>query len=555
MPRKQKGWTLSEIYNDLRADFRAGTDSRFVARLKGVDPMGSGADYHYRSEQKWLHMLERARHYQRDDQIVGQAVRRLVANIVQDGFQLDMNSGDDKLDADLKAGWQEWCTTPDLCHNEGELSFSQMESLALSTVVVDGDVFCLPLREEGSLQWVEAHRCRTPRNTSRNVVHGVMLNDQARRQEYWFTKEDLSLTRAVQRVSDIRRVSARDQQGRRQVHHLYMPYRFSQRRGITFLAPVSDTIGQHDDVQFATLVRSQIANVIAIFHKRGPNYQPLSDQQKGDRTTEVTPGGTTRSIEGVGAGLEVFGDIDEELQMDAARIPSPEFFTHAHMLLTFIAVNLDMPVHVLLLDPSKTNFSGWRGAIDQARLRFKQIQAWLISKFHMPIFKWWVEQQAARPGANALREAIEKARHEFQTAVNPFRHRWNPPAFPYIEPLTDVSTDDMQVSRCLNSRRRVHAARGRDSQEVDTEIVSDNGSLIEKAIVEAIRINGKFPEAKVNWREVVSIPLPSKASATLPLGTDQVPQNSGKGQFEEDGAGDKTDDAKDSRRLLQGAQA
>jgi lambda family phage portal protein len=509
--------SLARIFGHLRADFRAGKDSRFVSRLRGVSPAGSGADYHLRSESQWLHMIERARHYQRDDQVVGQGVRRVVANIVQDGFRLDVNTGDAGIDADLKARWADWSSDADQCHSEGELTFAEIEALALSSVIVDGDMFLLPLRD-GSLQAVEAHRCRTPRNTRQNVVHGVRLDDQARRTEYWFTREDLSPTQSLNRVADIKAYAARDTDGHRQVLHLYMPYRFSQRRGITALAPVCDTVGMHDDVQFATLVKSQMAALIALFHERDAQWSPLGNQQKGPQTEE-TAGGFTRTIEGIQAGLEVFGDPGEKLQGFSPNIPSPEFFSHSMLLLTFIAINLDIPVHVLLLDPSRTNFSGWRGAIDQARLRFKQIQAWLIARLHDPVYRWWLRR------AIATDPALARAADRDTIAIG--AHRWNPPTFPYIEPLTDASADLLQQRNGLNSPRRIQAARGRDWEEVAGEIIADNQLAIVRAIEAAEEINAAHPAASVHWRELISLPTPDGIQIALPAAGGRS-QNSGR---------------------------
>jgi lambda family phage portal protein len=502
--------SLAGIYNAIRNDFRAGKDSRFTSRLSGVSSSGSGADYHYRNENQFLHMMERARNYQRNDPIVGQGVRRLVANIVQDGFTLDVDTGDAELDKELTDRWKEWACSSDLCHSEGEFTFGQMEQLALSSVVVDGDCFCLPLTD-GRLQMVEAHRCRTPKQTTRNVVHGVLMDDSARRLEYWLTREDLDPSRALIKVSDIVPYKARDPKtGERQVLHIYQPYRFSQRRGVTALAPVSDTVGMHDDIQFATLVKAQMASLIAILHSRGPNWTPGGDQQKGDREYETLTGGHTRTIEGVSAGLEIFSDVDEKLEGFSPNVPSPEFFPHAMMVLTFIAINLDMPVHVLLLDPSKTNFSGWRGAIDQARLRFKQIQKWLSECFHTPIYRWKVRQWAARDPA---------IRSRLEAATSLYSHRWNPPQFPYIEPLVDAQADLLQQRNALNSPRRVQAARGREWQEIAKEIVADNSTAITLALAEAAKINTAYPDAKVHWRELISLPTPD--GVQIALGQDQ----------------------------------
>jgi capsid protein len=494
------------MYDGLRADFRAAEESRFVTRLSGVAPTGSGADYHYRNETKWLRMIERARHFQRNDCVVGQGVRRLVSNVVQDGFTLDVQTGDPNLDADLKARWVDYWNDADQCHSEGELTGPQIEQLLLSQITVDGDVFFLTLTD-GSLQPIEAHRCRTPSGTTRNVVHGVLVDERSRRTEYWFTKQELDPLSPLSKVGDIKPYAARDADGYRQVLHCYFPNRFSQRRGVTTMAPSAEMIGLHDDLQFTHLIRAKISSLIAIVHNRTADWRAAGDDSKGNRTEE-TDGNYTRVLEELAAGLEIFGDPGEEIRFDAARTPSPEFFNHAMLILTFIAVNLDLPVAVLLLDPSNTNFSGWRGAIDQARMRFKQIQQGLVGKFHCPVYKWKVRNWGADDPAIA--------RAALRSGINLYGHRWNPPAFRYIEPLVDAQADLLQQRNALQSPRRLQAARGQDWDDVSTEIVEDNAAAIEKAVARADMLNKKFPSAKVHWRELISLPTPDGVQIALP---------------------------------------
>lgn len=503
--RNQLNRTVSQQMDRLRADYRAGKDTRFQSRLTGVSSIGSGADYHYRNEHQFLKMIERARHYQRNDAVVGQAVRRLSANVIQDGFTLDVNTGDPGLDRELRIRWEDWSSDPDQCHSEQEFTWQQIERMAFSHTVVDGDVLALPLKS-GSLQMVEAHRLRTPSNTKRNVVHGVLLDNQARRKEYWLTKQDLNPLHALQRVSDIKPYSVRNTDGERQIFHLYDPARFSQRRGVTALAPCSEMVGMHDDIQFATLVKAQIAALIAIIHERGIEWESWQDNQKGGREYE-TENGYTKTIEGVSAGLEIYGDPGETIKTFSADVPSPEFVNHSHMILTFIAVNLDLPLAVLLLDPSNTNFSGWRGAIDQARLRFRQIQRWLISKLHGPVYRWKVRQwMASDPVIEGL---IGKP------GINPFGHAWHPPTWEYIEPLKDASADLLQQRNGLNSPRRIQARRGREWNDVSTELVEDNSLAIRKALVEAARLNAEFPGADIHWRELISLPTPDGVTVAV----------------------------------------
>lgn len=501
---------FADAFYDLKADFRAGTDSRFHSRLRGVSAAGSGADYHYRDERKFLHMIERAREYRRNDQVVGQGIRRLVTNVVQDGFNLDPQTGDKGLNAELKARWWEWAEDPDQCHAEQELDWNQIECLTLDSMIVDGDLLHLPLRE-GSLQPIEAHRLRTPSRTTRNVVHGILLDARARRREYWVTKEDLDLFSAVRLVSDVKPYPARDRDGFRQVFHCYDPYRFSQRRGVTALAPISFTVGSFDDTQFAAQVKQQMGCLVALLRERTGDWNPdLIDGDEADgagpRTTE-TEGGYTRTIEGMSAGLEIGGAKGEKLSMFSADVPGPQFREHSLLILTFIAINLDLPLAVLLLDPSETNFSGWRGAIDQARLRWRQIQARLVKVLHRPTYRWKLRQWMSRDPA--LRAAADRLKNRF------WQHQWHPPRWPYIEPHKDAAADELQDQKLLTSKRRLQNRKGDDWDDVSTEIIEDNVQIIRKAIEAKRELLTEYPDESIDWREIMRLPTADTVTAAL----------------------------------------
>ena len=497
--------SFRNAYSELKSDYAAGSNTRYRPAPRGVSISGSGADYHYRSETNFLRAIERSRYFDRDNMVVGQGVNRLVANVIQDGFTLDVRTGNKAVDKELAARWSEWANDPEACDYEGEKTFRKMESLVLRSVIVDGDVIALPLRDFGSLQMVEAHRLRTPRNTKKNVVHGVEMSDSARRERYWITKEDLDPLRSLRLVSDVEQVEARDEMGHKQVFHIYLPTRFSQRRGVTAFAPVVDAIGMHDDLQFATLVKAQVASCFAIFEEldiatgMGVGAKP-GTIRTGSQANESLPDGSSRTVEGVAPGMRVTGSPGVKLTGFSPNIPNPEFFPHATLILTFIAVNLDLPVAVLLLDPSNTNFSGWRGSIDQARMRYRQLQADMREGFHTPVYKWKVRQWME--SSDRLQSAFLKLGEKM------FWHRWNPPAWRYIEPNKDAMADSVIVSEWLNSQQRLFADRGHDYQEVVRELASGNGLEIELCIEEAIRLNKKFGGrdevgvSPINWRDI-----------------------------------------------------
>ena len=493
--RQRSPGSLAEAFGDLRADYDAAKGSRYRRSLTGYSAMGSGADYHIRNWTDNLRMMELARHFDRNDMIVGQGITRLIRNVLQGGMKLDPQTGDDKVDADLAARWKDWSEDPAKCDNAAEHDLQTLAQLTLRSVIVDGDEFILPLRENGSLELIEAHRCRTPTNTRLNVVHGVMLDEHRKRLEFWFTKDNIPPHQNVQRVGDMRRYPARHPDtGERQVLQVYNPKRVSQTRGITHLAPIGNAVGMHDDLEFANLVRAQVAACYAVFHEYELGDDGADPPQRGEASTETLLDGSTRTVEGIAPGMDIHGKPGERLEGFSPNIPNPEFFQHARLILTFIAINLDIPVQVLLLDPSQTNFSGWRGAMDQARFGFRDIQRWMIRQFYRPIYHWQIRQWAA---VDTVLQGYEK-----RSDVDLFAHKWHPPTWPYIEPSKDVKADRNEVEGNINSLRRINAARGRDWDDVHVEIIEDRAKLARRALEEAKKINQEFPEAEIDFREL-----------------------------------------------------
>lgn len=500
---------IIQSFSDMRTDYNAAKESQYIPRLKGVNPAGSGHSYHIRNANEFFKIIERSRHLTRNDVIVGAALKRLVANIVQDGFNLDPQTGDSSLDEDLKSRFSEWSEDPDQCHSEGEYDFHTIERLTLHSILRDGDILHLPLRQ-GQLQCVEAHRLRTPTNTKRNVVHGVLLDRSARRQEYWVTKEDIGLYDSLRRVNEIKRYPARNESGDRAVFHVYFPEMFSQRRGISALAPVTSLAGLHDDIQFATLVKQQMSSLIAFFREQATGTDDLPyENPLGPTSTIVESDGSIREIEGMACGLDVTGRPGEKLQGFSPNIPSPSYFEHVGMILKFIGANLDLPAAVMLLDPSETNFSSWRGAIEQARVRFRQLQNELRKKFHMPVYRWKVRQWMQTDPA--LRNAANRP------GINIFRHVWNPPSWAYIDPEKDAKAERQQIDGLLNSHRRIQAARGRDFEVVAAELVKDNELYVTRALEATERILSEYPDAGITWKDVLFLTQQSGAPVAGPL--------------------------------------
>jgi lambda family phage portal protein len=506
-PNRRIALSPASAHEQFKSDYQAAKETRFRRRRQGINLQGSGADYHYRNEASYLKVMEYARDMDRNDAIVGSTIDLSTTNIVQGGFTLDVATADKAVDADLSARWKEWAEDPAQCDAAGEMTFDDIEWMTQRQVSLDGDVLALPT-VEGALRMVEAHRLRTPSGTKRNVVCGVLLDQFRRRQEYWFTKDDIDPNAPLRYVSDIVAYPARDDEGFRQVFHIYNPKRFSQTRGISALAPIFDMIGMFEDINFATLVKQQINNCFAIFRQMDAGGMFAMDQQQmGEIVRERLADGATRTIEGIAPGMIIQGMPGETLQGFSPNVPNPEWFQHMKFILQIIGVNLGLPLVIVLLDAKETNFSGWRGAVDQARMGWKRNQKALKTKLHEPVYLWKVRQWISED------RILAHAAQRMGKAI--FGHNWNTPQWPYIEPLKDAQADALRIEKRLTSPRRLHAQRGQEYPEVIAETIDDNRLMIEGALAAAGDINKKYPEAAVNWRDLIGM-SPKDAAGSQP---------------------------------------
>lgn len=511
---RRDGLGMSEFFQGLKSDYEF-TKSDVVRRKRtGLAPMGASADWHIRFEYQYLHAMELARDVDRNDIVVGQGIDRVVANIVQSGFPVDPQTGNDEANQILSDKWLAWSQNKRLCHFGQTSDFSEIEKLVLRSVIVDGDMFVIPT-DRGSLETIEGHRCRRPNGTQRNVVFGILKDEDGVPQEAWFTRENIQPMQQLNLVSEIKPYKIWDADGNLQLFHLVRRRRVSQTRGITQLAPIFTACGLHDDIQFAALVKQQVATCIAFLREK-PLESQLPPGTMGETELRANPH-SVRLLQNIFPGMEVTGNPGEKLLAFSPNVGGSDFLSHSRLILTFISINLDTPLHIMLLDPKDGNFSGQRGITDQARLKWREIQKWLISGLHRPTYEWKVREWLQENSKDGRR--LRAAR---DAGAAMFSHIWHPPGWSYIEPLKDAQADALEVGSNLNSPRRVLGRKQLDWGRITTETVEDLGSFIRKAKKMAAEINAEFDDDQpVHWRELMASPLPQGISMAIQSAPDE----------------------------------
>jgi len=496
---------IQSSFNDIRADYDATRHSRFVRRRTGVAAMGSGPDYHFRTESKYYELVEQARDMDRNDALVGILADRRVDNIVQSGFTLDPKTGDKGLDTALFDWWESFSNDPDQCDIAGENTWKEIERQCCRSESIDGDIVVTGT-DEGSFQLLESHLIRTKSKVADTFL-GVTTNKVGKRTQYHVAEE----TDVFGTYGDCTPIDVRDAEGFRQVFHVYNPKRVQATRGVTQLAPVFSISGMLEDINFAKLVQQQVVSCFAIFRKLASTNSPLPsvDGVYGEGSTQATESGV-RQIEGVSPGMEIVGQPGEELQGFSPNVPNSEYFQQVRLMLQIIGVNFGLPLCLVLMDGSETNFSGWRGAVDEARKGFVADQVNLVRRLNRPAYMWKLAQHLKETKDIALKRGYKKVGERI------FQHNWNLPTWSYIEPVADAEGDATQLRNALTSPRRLHAARGKDWEEIVDESVDDNAYAIEKAAKQAAAINAAFPNAPaVNWRDLIALPMPAGTTMAM----------------------------------------
>ena len=479
-------------------DFAMARTSRWNRRPFGVNLQGTNADFHLRNDIDMMLMIESAREMDRNDPYVGQALSRLVGLVLQRGITLDPQTGETAVDEMLKARWDEWAGNPDLCDVAGELNLHAMARMGMRQTLVDGDTIYLPLRD-GRIQTVEAHRLRTPKDAQKSdrIVNGVQLEAGTRRRlRYWLAKADLDPWAAVDR-NGFTSHAVREPNGLRVLVHLYTSKRLSATRGHTVFAPIEYIISSLNRLNYAKLIQSQVAAMFG-FIRETPvaSLNPKeNEEQFGAQRKDVLPDGTLQDVQEVQTGLTYQTAPGERVVPWNSNIPEAGYFDHAALLLTIIAINLGLPLHALLMDPTKTNFSGWRGAMSLAQVGFRRLQQWMQEEFYGPIWKWKVAQWTNDPEVRSAAVLVARGGGSI------FRVGFGKPGWASIEPFKDAMAAEKRMQTGQTSPRRILAETGLDWPDVVKERVDDYGLQIETAMKRRQQTREMFPDEEVDWRE------------------------------------------------------
>ena len=498
---------------DNYCEYVFGKATRFNSISLGAAAVGVSADAHLRNDPTYFRMMETARWLEMNSPICDAVVTRLVDNVMRDVPALNPNSGDEGLDADLKARWLDWGNDPKQCDYQQRFTLARASKIAFRRVVVDGDVLPI-MTDEGSLQWMEAHRLRTPNTTLRRTdpksipLHGVERDSKNRVARYYFTKADIGTNGVVQTISETAPRDAWDRDGNPQVLHLALPERMSGTRGITGFKNLGDLPGQLDDFVLAKIIAEHGRACVTFFRERDITFD-TTDTTADDGLQEITVDLNEFSETQVEMkpGMELRGKKGEKLRMESPNIQGLEFREFVRFIVQVLSLNFGVPLQLLLLDASETNFSGWRGAIGEARRKFDALLTEMIRQFFDPVYRWWLRRTMAM--SSDLRNRADLAAK--------WRPSWDLPKWLSIQPVDDATAATMRLTTCQETLTAFHQSMGGDWDDQFKTTVDERVKAILYAKQKAQEINAAFPDDadQVSWLTLLPLPLSDRVKISI----------------------------------------
>lgn len=435
-----------------------------------------------------LTLIERARDLARNDTVAAGALDTISDNVV--GYGLNPQS---RIEATV-LGWSEeqaeefqrvaewefrrWSPNADVA---GRLQFEDIQTLILQGVLRDGEMLAKrawvegePWRSHGTaLECIEGDQLKDGFGED---AHGIKLGSRGQPEEYIFRKSD----------GEDKRVKARDDQGRRNIFHLYHVRRAGQVRGYSFFAPALTLFKDRADTLEAEVVTARVLACFGVFIETEAPYDMAVANATVDGEQKQDASGNR--LEYLEPGFVHYLKAGEKVNAADPRRPSsnmPGFMEH---VLRAIAASLGIPYELLFKDFSKTNYSSARAALLEAWRFFMKWRKWIVRHFCQPIYELVLEESAIRGqlpfidnGAQFLaqKEALCRA-------------IWIGPGRGWVDPMKETQAANLARENFLSTLADEAAHQGKDWEETLEQAAREQRKMKELGL--EFSSNGRQPD-------------------------------------------------------------
>jgi len=432
--------------------------------------LGGSADKHACTRDLWT-LREYSRALDRDNVIASAMLDRACDFVIGTGIDVQVQSGSKTWDDRLEKLWHHWWEYD--ADIRGVHTGPQLEALCYRAMKVDGDVLLI-MTQEGKVQCIEADRIMTPsdvKDGSKLCSTGVEVDKQGKPIAYWVAPDSEYRRNVSYGKKEMTRVPAEN------AVFLADMKRLSQTRGVPVFSTNLQLFDDIDAFVETCILHAKVATSHVMFVERQGGGVGLD----GVETTEDSYD-QDRQVQTTAPGMILYGNPGESAKMVGSTQSMVQFGPFVNQLLRFTGLNFGMPLELLSLDFSHTNFSSARASLQVAHRSFLTQHRIVLRKLIEPILRWktrqWVADGAITP-------------REFEVSATP-------PKMIQVDPLKEANAQIANVQHGFSTNRDVCAAQGLDYYD----LLAQRALEIQEASMLAEKVV-KRTGAKVDWRDII----------------------------------------------------
>jgi lambda family phage portal protein len=444
-----------------------------------------------------ISLINKAREAELTTAIVPKYLQMLEDNVLgPKGFILQSKAkkgndeNDDEINLQIEKAFNEWCESKS-CHVTEELNFRDFCALALRSVVRDGECFIRPIEAaqnsfKFSLQVLESeyldHNLNHSVAGNRYVRAGIEFNEWGKALYYYMHQYH------PQEIPHLTRQSAYTKKiEASQIIHLYKKNRPSQIRGITWLAPVLESLSQLDSFMDAWRIRARIAASQLGFFTSNKNELLVGTRseifQNSNKTAQDKENKRNRAEDEIFMEVEAgeYKQLPEGWDFKPHNIDAlTDNGIFVKTMLRNAATGLNVNYNTLSGDLENVNYSSLRAGAQADREYYKSLQAWFISNFLNPIFEKWLKMAIL-----AGKIDVPFSRYNELKKV-----KWVCRGFSYIDPVKDIRANIEAHNHNFKTLSEILAENGKDFDETIEQIKKEKNILLKNDLISEVVKSG-----------------------------------------------------------------
>jgi lambda family phage portal protein len=420
-------------------------------RLSNIDGVtaaqGYSGDAHLDLSRDQLVAL--SRQFFRDNPIYRGIITRCASYVVGKGFALQARTGDSGWNKQAELLWNEFWKSPDI---RGTFSGKRYESLVFQELITTGDVFSAfvqPVGDHLRLQMFESEQCISYKS---GMDNGVVVNEYGIPTGYNLI--------GYSRGGYVRR-GTKNLIDANNVIHIFDPERASSSRGVPALQSAFAMLHRLNDICDAEAIARQMLAHLAI----AVNRQQAADLAYSESEADAVD--SDFRIQELDYATIFHGAPGDTIAGIKRDIPGADFEASMQMFLRILGLPLGLPLEIVLLDWTKSNYSQSRAVLQQAFENFSYWQNMLKFRSMARIYKRKLAEWVGKKQITARADMVA--------------HEWIAPSFPWLDEEKEIRAQAVKMELGLTSHNSVCKSLQSDREEVVVQREAEITDAIQRA--------------------------------------------------------------------------